>query len=58
MTPGKVMRERVGMGISVEDAARLSGISLRTWLRWESGESSAPHLLFYFFEVLKNDNET
>jgi transcriptional regulator with XRE-family HTH domain len=40
MTPGEKLRAlREGLGLSVREAAKASGISFRGWYRYEAGDS-------------------
>lgn len=44
LTPNDVLGYRSRMGLTQVDMARLVGVSLRTWTRWENGEQPVPEV--------------
>lgn len=42
MTPAEVLAARVRLALTQAEAARLFGVSERTWIRWEGDEAAIP----------------
>ena len=44
LTPDDVFGYRCRKGLSQANMAKLVGVSLRTWTRWETGEQPVPEV--------------
>lgn len=51
--PERLRRFRTDRGLTQTDAAKLVGVDLRTWQRWEGGESSPSRTAALFIEHLE-----
>lgn len=49
ITKEQVKEARLNAGLSQEKAAKTVEKTRRTWIRWESGESTMSNVLFKYF---------
>jgi len=53
ITPAKIFEQRFGTaGLSKTKAAKLCGVSLRTWSSWERGERKMPYATWCWFVTI------
>jgi DNA-binding transcriptional regulator YiaG len=49
MTPDELKKIRADHGITQQQAARIAGVTLRSWQYWEAGTVAVPALRLRFF---------
>ena len=49
--PDEIKAERVGAGLTQEQAAQLVYSVMRTWRRWETGDSKMPTAIWEIFKI-------
>lgn len=53
MTPKEIKEARVKAGLTLQEAADLVHVNVRSWQKWEAGERSM-HPAFWELFILKN----
>jgi len=58
MKPAEIRSVRIAAGLTQKQAARVVYCNLRTWTRWESGDTTIPAGLWELFTLKTGDKKS